>query len=135
MDKIDEQILAILKKNSRESYINIANQLKISEGTVRNRIKNLVENGIIKKFTIKTTTKNIKAIISIKIEVNINTSEISSKISDWEGVETVYEVSGENDISVIIDVPTISELNEIIEKIRQIERVKSTRSVLILKEY
>lgn len=134
MDNIDEQILKILKNNSRESYINIANQLKISEGTARNRIKSLLENRIIKKFTIKTTTKNVKAIISIKIEVNINTSEISSTISNWEGVETVYEVSGENDIIVIIDVTTISELNNIIEKIRQINQVESTRSMLILKE-
>ena len=66
MDNIDEQILKILKNNSREPYINIANQLKISEGTARNRIKSLLENRIIKKFTIKTTTKNVKAIISIK---------------------------------------------------------------------
>ena len=134
MDKIDEKIIVKLRNNSRESFINIANQLKISEGTVRNRIKNLLDGGIIKKFTIKTTTKNIKSIISIKIDVNINTAEISSKISDWNGVETVYEVSGENDIIVIIDVTSISELNDIIEKIRQIEHVKSTTSMLILKE-
>ena len=134
MDNIDEKIIVKLRNNSRESFINIANQLKISEGTVRNRIKNLLDGGIIKKFTIKTTTKNIKSIISIKIDVNINTAEISSKISDWNGVETVYEVSGENDIIVIIDVTSISELNDIIEKIRQIEHVKSTTSMLILKE-
>lgn len=134
MDNIDEKIIVKLRNNSRESFINIANQLKISEGTVRNRIKNLLDGGIIKKFTIKTTTKNIKSIISIKIDVNINTAEISSKISDWNGVETVYEVSGENDIIVIIDVTSIYELNDIIEKIRQIEHVKSTTSMLILKE-
>lgn len=134
MDNIDEQILGILKINSRESFIKIAKKLKISEGTVRNRVKNLVENGIIRKFSIKTTTKNVKSIISIKIEVNVNTSNISSIISTWKGVETVYEVSGENDIVVIIDVTSISKLNEIIEKIREINHVKSTRSVLILKE-
>ena len=42
MDKMDEDILGILKKDARESYVNIAQRLGTSEGTIRGRIKRMI---------------------------------------------------------------------------------------------
>ena len=68
MDIMDEEIIKILKRDSRESYVNIAEMLKTSEGTIRSRVKKLYESGIITQFTIKTVGKNVKALVEIKIE-------------------------------------------------------------------
>lgn len=46
------KILNLLQENSRTSYAHIANELGISEVAVRYRVKNLIDNGIINKFTI-----------------------------------------------------------------------------------
>lgn len=135
LDHLDEKIVEILKKDSRRPFVDIANQLKVSEGTVRSRVRRLVDEGIIKSFTIKTSNKNVKAIIEIKINVNVNTSVVASEISKFEGVSEVFEVTGDEDIVAIVDVNSSPQLNDIIEKIRRFENVQSTRTRLILKDY
>ncbi len=135
MDRLDEQIIEVLKKDSRRPFVDIANQLKVSEGTIRSRIRKLVDAGIIKTFTIKTSNRNVKAIVEIEIDVNVNTAEVATEISKYAGVSEVYEVTGEEDIVAVIDVTSSPQLNEIIEKVRRFENVHSTKTRLILKEH
>jgi len=135
IDHLDDKIIEILKKDSRKPFVEIANELEVSEGTIRSRVKKLFEEGIIQAFTIKTSSKNVKALVEVKIDVNVNTSEIADQIASFEGVSEVYEVTGEEDIVAIIDVTSSPQLNEIIERIRRYDNVESTRTRLILKEH
>jgi Lrp/AsnC family transcriptional regulator for asnA, asnC and gidA len=135
MDHLDEKIIEILKKDSRRPFVDIANQLKVSEGTIRSRVRKLVDEEIIQSFTIKTSSKNVKAIIEIKIDVNVNTAEVASEIAKFDGVSEIFEVTGEEDIVAIIDVASSPQLNEIIERVRKFDNVQSTRTRLILKEH
>ncbi len=135
MDDLDRAILRILKDNARESFVNIANELGTSEGTVRARIKRLVDETLIRKFTIQTAGSNVKAMIEVRIVTNVNTSKVSGEIARWDGVERVWEVTGEQDIVVVADVQNTTELNDIVERIRQFKEVEATRSRLILKEF
>jgi Lrp/AsnC family transcriptional regulator for asnA, asnC and gidA len=135
IDHLDERIIEIMKKDSRRPFVEIADELKVSEGTIRSRVRKLFEEGVIQSFTIKTSSKNVKAIIEVKIDVNVNTSEVASSISKFDGVSEVFEVTGEEDIVAIIDVTSSPQLNEIIERIRRFDNVQSTRTRLILKEH
>lgn len=135
IDHLDDRIIEILKKDSRRPFVEIANELEVSEGTIRSRVKKLFEEGVIQAFTIKTSSKNVKALVEVKIDVNVNTSEIADQIASFEGVSEVYEVTGEEDIVAIIDVTSSPQLNEIIERIRRYDNVESTRTRLILKEH
>lgn len=133
MDEIDFKIMEILKINSRATFTKIGKQLKLSEGAIRVRIKKLVESGVIKKFTIKTSTKEIKAFIDVKVEINMRTTEIAKKIKNLNGITSVYEISGEDDIVAIAELSSIAELNEVIESIRKLGII-STKTKLILRE-
>lgn len=135
IDHLDEKIIEILRKDSRRPFVDIANQLKVSEGTIRSRVRKLIDDNVIQSFTIKTTGKNVKAIIEIKIDVNVNTAEVAGEISKYEGVSDVFEVTGDEDIIAIIDVNSPPQLNDIIEKIRRFDNVQSTKTRLILKEH
>ena len=135
IDHLDERIIEILRKDSRRPFVDIANQLKVSEGTIRSRVRKLIDDNVIQSFTIKTTGKNVKAIIEIMIDVNVNTAEVAGEISKYEGVSDVFEVTGDEDIIAIIDVNSSPQLNDIIEKIRRFDNVQSTKTRLILKEH
>jgi len=135
IDHLDDKIIEILKKDSRRPFVEIATELNVSEGTIRSRVKKLFEEGVIQSFTIKTSSKNDKALIEVKIYVNVNTSEVAGNIAKFEGVSEVFEVTGEEDIVAIIDVTSSPQLNEIIERIRRFDNVQSTRTRLILKEH
>ncbi len=135
IDHLDDKIIEILKKDSRRPFVEIANELEVSEGTIRSRVKKLFEEGVIQAFTIKTSSKNVKALVEVKIDVNVNTSEIADQIAGFDGVSEVYEVTGEEDIVAIIDVTSSPQLNEIIERIRRYDNVESTRTRRSLKEH
>jgi len=135
IDHLDERIIEILKKDARKPFVEIAEELKVSEGTIRSRVRKLFEEGVIQSFTIKTSSKNVKAIIEVKIDVNVNTSEVADQIAKFDGVSEVFEVTGEEDIVAIIDVTSSPQLNDIIERIRHFDNVQSTRTRLILKEH
>ncbi len=53
-DYYDRRILELLEQNSRTPCTEIARIVGVSEGTVRRRINDLIDNGIIIRFTIET---------------------------------------------------------------------------------
>ena len=135
IDNLDKRILEIMKKDSRCPYVEIADKLGVSEGTVRSRVHRMTEEGIIRGFTIKTSSKNDKALVEVKIDVNTDTEAIARELSTYDGVTEVFEVTGDQDIIAIVDVESSQSLNEIIERVRRYDNVLSTRTRLILKEH
>jgi DNA-binding Lrp family transcriptional regulator len=97
-------------------------------------VKKLLEGGIIKRFTTVTTTHGLKAIIEVSVGINVHTTKIGNSIKKLEGVESVYEISGNRDIVVIVDVDNSLKLNDVIEQIRSMKNVENTETKLILKE-
>ncbi len=133
-DKIDEKIIDFLKNDSRESFVDIGKKLKLSESAVRRRVKNLVDNGTIKKFTVEVgDSNNTSAIVLISVDSAMDTSKVSSKITKLEGIKTVYEITGQYDITAIISAPSINDINTCIDAVRKIPGVIDSNSVIILR--
>ncbi len=133
-DKIDEKIIEFLRNDSRESCVDIGKKLKLSESAVRRRVKNLVDNGTIKKFTVEVgDSNNTSAIVLISVDSAMDTSKVSSKITKLEGIKTVYEITGQYDITVIISAPSINDINTCIDALRKIPGVTDSNSVIILR--
>jgi len=133
-DKTDEKIIEFLRNDSRESFVDIGKKLKLSESAVRRRVKNLVESGIIKKFTVEIGESNTtSAIVLISVESSMDTSKVSARLTKLEGVKTVYEITGQYDIAVIIRAPNITEINGSIDALRKIPGVSDTNTVIILR--
>jgi len=133
-DKTDEKIIEFLRSDSRESFVDIGKNLKLSESAVRRRVKNLVDSGVIKKFTVEIGDSNTtSAIVLISVESSMDTSKVSSRLTKLEGVKTVYEITGQYDIAVIIRAPNITEINSSIDSLRKIPGVSDTNTVIILR--
>ena len=130
-DNTDEKILGFLRDDSRESFVVIGKKLKLSESAVRRRVKNMVSNGVIEKFTIEE--QNASAIVLISVDSSIDTSKVSVKLTKLNAVKTVYEITGQYDISVIIKAPNITEINTCIDDLRKIPGVIDTNTVIILR--
>jgi Lrp/AsnC family transcriptional regulator, regulator for asnA, asnC and gidA len=134
IDSLDDQIIRILQSNSRKSFVEIADEIRLSESAVRRRVKNLIDSGIIKRFTIELeASKKTSAITLISVSSTADTSVVSSNLMKLNGVEIIYEITGQYDIAVIIVAPTIAEINEYIDEVRKIEGVSDTNTVIILK--
>jgi len=134
MDDLDRQILSLLRRDARTPYTEIADRVGTSEGTVRNRVDRLTNEGIIERFTVTTRTGNVKAMIEVSVDMNVNTNDISEQMADWEEVDFVWQVSGEDDIVLVVDCVDTQAVNELISQAREMEDVKGTTTRLILDE-
>ncbi|MBR1452253.1 MAG: AsnC family transcriptional regulator, partial [Candidatus Methanomethylophilaceae archaeon] len=102
IDNLDKKIIEIMKKDSRCPFVEIANQLGVSEGTIRSRVHRMTDEGIIRGFTIKTSSRNVKALVEIRIDVNTDTQGIAKELASYDGVTEVFEVTGDQDIIAIV---------------------------------
>ena len=133
-DKIDDKIIGYLRDDARESFVEIGKKLKLSESAVRRRVKNLVDNKVIEKFTVQMGESNTtSAIVLISVDSATDTSKVSIKLTKLEAVKTVYEITVQYDISVIIRAANISEINGCIDELRKIQGVIDTNTVIILR--
>ena len=134
-DKVDEKIIGYLKEDSRESFVDIGKKLKLSESAVRRRVKNLVDSGKIKKFTLELGDENsTSAIVLVSVDSATETSKVSLKLAKLEGVKTVYEITGQYDITTIMSATNIAEINSTIDALRKIPGVVDTNTVIILRK-
>ena len=134
-DKVDEKIIGYLKEDSRESFVDIGKKLKLSESAVRRRVKNLVDSGTIKRFTLELGEENTtSAIVLVSVDSATDTSKVSLKLAKLDGVKTVYEITGQYDITTIMSATNIAEINSTIDALRKIPGVVDTNTVIILRK-
>ena len=134
LDDLDKQIIKLLKDDARSGYGEMGTKVGLSEGAVRKRIKTLTEEGRIRKFTVKiTVAEGTQAITLLATNPSYPTQEVSKKIQVIPNVETTYEVSGEYDIVAVISGMNMTEVNECIEKIRMVEGIVKTNTMIVLR--
>lgn len=134
VDETDEKIIRILQADSRRAFVEIANEIGLSESAVRRRVKNLLDKMIIKRFTIELgASDKTSAITLISVASTADTSAVSQELMNLNGVKVVYEITGQYDIAAIIAAPAIADINKCIDDVRKIEGVSDTDTVIILK--
>lgn len=134
MDELDREILQRLRRDARRPYTEIAAEVGTSEGTVRNRVESLIEAGIIERFTVSTRTGNVKAMIEIAVDIDVDTNDVAAKVVEWPAVDFVWQVSGEEDIIMVVDAADTTRVNELLTRVRELDEVVSTTTRLILDE-
>lgn len=134
LDPIDEKIISILKVNSRQPFVEIAKEIGLSESAVRRRVKNLMDTKIVKRFTVELDNKNrTSAITLISVTSTSDTSTVSTALMSLNGVEVIYEITGQYDIAAIISSSSVAEINRCIDDVRRIEGVSDTNTVIVLR--
>ncbi len=135
LDEIDRKILLVLQNDSRKSYSELAKQLGLSETAVRNRVKNLAENCVIRKFAALLNAEKIGMAVTAIICVNIG-GEVgpvaASKLVKFEEVKRIYTVTGEFDLILQVLCKDIKHLEQVVEKIRALEFTDATRTFVVL---
>jgi len=127
MDNVNKTIVQILKENARTPFLDIAKTCSVSEGTIRNRVKQLLANNIIRQFTIRTNRP--RAFVGVQTNPNTPTIDIVKEIAAFA---QTYEVAGTFDIMCSIEADTLQELNTLIEKIRTTQGVTGTEMFTVL---
>jgi DNA-binding Lrp family transcriptional regulator len=129
MDEKDAEIIEILRSNARTKNTHIARQIGLTEGAVRARITNLSKSGAIKKFTVETGSVGVEGIILIESEAG-KSKDVVAKLKEVS--DKVFEMSGEFDAAVLVKAADVDHLNSIVDKIREIDGIVATSTLIRL---
>ena len=132
MDRQDEEILRYLEENGRAPFTEIAEEVGVSEGTVRNRVEKLKEEGVIEKFTVELDRgSQITAFVSVDISTQRNFNEV---LNDFPTNVNIFELAGDTDLLVKASRKNSSDINDVVDNIRAIEGVEDTKTYMVLSE-
>ena len=136
LDDKDRVILTELQKDARRSTKAIAKDLNIPRATVHERIKRMMDKGIIKGFTVvpdySQLGEPVTAFILISFLPNNDVSqrELAGRIAGLDGVQEVHLISGEHDILIKVRGRSMEGIGSlVIDKLRMIPGVGKTLTV------
>ncbi len=139
MKEKDEKILVLLQKNSRMPFKEIARKVGLPVSTVFTKTKKFEKEGLIKKYSLVIDEKklgyNVLAFILISYKPGTKKQEeVAKAISKLPFVKRVYVIAGEWDILIEAVGKDVEDLGSwIINKLREIEGVDKTQTLIVLK--
>lgn len=138
MDTLDQNLLGLLRVNSRMSVATLAKKLDVSRGTIDNRIQKLEERGIIRGYTVRlrpeVETEDIVAWMSIAVEGH-ETRKIVSLLMGEPSVAGLHDTNGRWDLLAELRVPTIDQLSEVLDRLRTLKGIAATETSIHLKTF
>jgi Lrp/AsnC family transcriptional regulator for asnA, asnC and gidA len=136
LDEIDLYILAALRKDGREAFSQIAEQLKVSPGMIRQRYNRLVEDGYLKVVAITNPIqRGFKTMALIGVHTDGHRMlEVADKIAKLDEVVYLVVVSGRYDILIEVFCRDHEDLLKFItEKLYSVEGVRETETFMHLR--
>ena len=138
MDELDLAIIKALQQNGRKRYTEIAKELGVTEGTVRNRVSRLLDDQVIQVIGLIDPHQmgyDAPAMIAISVKPP-HLEEAASKIAEFAEVSYLIMVSGEYDLMVEVFCRDREHLALFIrEKLQNIVGVQRTQTYFILHTY
>jgi DNA-binding Lrp family transcriptional regulator len=138
MDTLDQQLLALLRNNARASVATLAHTLGVSRGTVSNRITRLEDQGVIVGYTVRlrpdTEPDQITAWMNIAVEGNQTRAVIGILLGE-PGVASLHDTNGRWDLLAELRAGHLSELAEVLERVRLIKGIAGTETSIHLQTY
>ena len=138
LDDIDEKIISMLQDDGRRSYSEIADAAERTEVTIRRRVKRLIDEGYIKKFTVildpMKMGRKIRAIIRVKTVMK-EATVISKKVQHFSEVDEAYFLDGACGIMLKVTVDDLANLREFLElKLGKVPGVGEIETCIVLED-
>lgn len=135
IDQLDQMIVQFLQIDGRMPSSEIARQIgSITERAVRNRIRRLIEKGVIKIYAEvnpKSLGYSVIADINLEVEPSL-VQEVARKLAEFNCVAYVACSMGDKDLSIEVNAHTNEELYQFVtEIIGKLPGIRKTNTVIV----
>ena len=138
MDTTDQALIALLRQNARLNVADLAHKLKVSRGTVTNRIKKLEDEQVIVGYTVRlrpeSEPERIRAWMGVTVEGN-RTREVIANLLGEPGVAALHDTNGRWDLLAELEVRSMGELSQVLERVRLVAGIRGTETSIHLASY
>jgi len=135
LDRIDRQLIALLRENARSPTAALARRLGLSRTTVQSRIERLERNGVIAGYSIRLSASREHGAVHAYIMITVNphqAARVATEIRKMSEVRTLESVSGAFDLIAIAAAPSVPEMDALIDAIGALDGVERTQSSIVL---
>ena len=138
IDDTDRRLIALLRKDARLTVAALAAKLKVSRGTVNNRLRKMEDGGAIVGYTVRlrpdARPDEIRAWMGILVEGNQTRAVIASLLGE-PGVGALHDTNGRWDLLAEVRASSMAELSQVLERIRLVKGIRSTETSIHLMSY
>jgi len=135
MDDLDRRLIGLLRHNARAPVATLAKALKVSRGTVQNRIDRMMARGAIGGFTIRARPEaeasRVRAIMAIAVEGE-RSGAVLRALRQFPEVEAVHMTNGRWDMIAELNTESLAGFSGVLDSIRLIEGISATETNLLL---
>ncbi len=137
LDAMDLAIMKNLQENARSSYQDIATQIGVSRVTIYERIRKLMESGIIEGFHTRVNARrigyNVTAIVGLITVQGNKANRTTEELQQITEVEEVHVVTGRYDYLVKVRALDNEDLQNILfNKIDQVYGFRRAETMVVL---
>lgn len=135
LDELDQQIIAALRTDARRSNTDLAKQLGVSEGTIRNRIRRLINEGY---MIVVAMTRLHKLGYDTDVAIGISTEagkqlDVARRLSAMEAIRYVAVTTGTFDVRAAAVFRNNKELYEFLtEELARVPGIVRTETTHVL---
>jgi len=104
-NRFNSEILRMLEADGRMAFSEIAQKLKVSEGTVRNRVNGMKDAGLLRIVAIADPTASeykADAMICLKVSPGMTPRDVADRLGEVPSVVYILWVTGRYDLIVEI---------------------------------
>ena len=135
MDDTDRQLLSLLRDDARASVASIAKVLRVSRGTVQNRLAKLEADGTITGYTIRLKPQaeghRIRAFMTVAVEGN-RTDAVLAALRGDPAVSALHTTNGRWDMVAELQADSLGAFDRVLSRIRLLEGIANTETSLLL---
>ena len=135
VDLFDKELISLLEHDARQTSEKLAEQLSVSSSTVRRRMSELIENGVIRIVAIPEPKQIGLSLIAV-IAFQISHEKVDSflkTVSSRKDVKCLYATSGRFDIIAHVWFHSTDELYKFVEtEVGSLEGLKNSETFICL---
>jgi Lrp/AsnC family transcriptional regulator for asnA, asnC and gidA len=138
VDQLDLRIIRSLDGEGRKPFRQIAEELSVSDSTVRKRINRMLEEGVIKEFNVLLNYHALGRIIKAFIGLRVNPGKLKEIVEHLErnpDVQVLYRTTGDVDLFVELICRDMEELNDFLESELTLEGITGTVVTVVIGPY
>jgi DNA-binding Lrp family transcriptional regulator len=130
-----QRLLALLRRNARESTASLARKLGVARTTVQERIRRLERDGVIAGYTVRVSEGFARRQISAQVLITVNPKAGERVVRELElrpFVRAVYALSGVFDYQVLLEGGSTEEIDRNLDAIGRIDGIERTQTSIVL---
>lgn len=138
MDDTDRELIALLRQNGRMNIAALASKLRVSRGTVTNRLRKLEDERVIVGYSVRlrpdAEPEGIRAWMGVLVDGNQTRAVIAAMLGE-PGVASLHDTNGRWDLLAEIRAANVAELARVLERVRLIKGIANTETSILLTTY